>query len=114
MRTQGQIAPRNKILLVPLVAIHNRHLDRHPVQVDHAPDLNGESAGRHPLIQPVDEVVQVPVRLPHHPDPIALRHFIQVKLAVLPAGPLPVGQYARARHHRGPIAQVGHGGREVE
>ena len=34
--------------------------------------LLGESAGRYALVEPVDEVVQVAARLPHHTDPVTL------------------------------------------
>jgi hypothetical protein len=111
---QRQIAPRNQILFVALISVDNCHFNRHPVQVNHAPQLTRQPAGRHPLILSVDEIVEVPVGLAHHADAIAFGQFVKVKLAVFAAGALAVGENARPRHHGSAVTQVCHCGGKVQ
>ena len=43
-----------------------------------------DPTGGHPLVQAVDEVVEVAVGAAHHADPVPLRQLVQVELTVLP------------------------------
>lgn len=83
------------------LAVSPPHLDRHPVEVDHAPHLLRHLGGGHALVQPVDVEVEVAVALTHHADAVLLRQLVQVELAVLAPRAATVGQDAAPGHHHG-------------
>ena len=104
--------------------VDDSHLDRHAVQVDHAPRRVRCAGCSHALVEAVDVVVQSAASLAHEADAVALlqqehrrnaansgwfvvlgchviadRQLVEIEVAILASRSFPVRQNTTATHH---------------